>query len=29
MGDNLRQNIDLVNTKKDAIFVLQGKIFPS
>ena len=28
-GDNLRHNIDLVNTQNGAIFVLQGKIFPS
>ena len=28
-GDNLRHNVDLVNTKSGAIFVLQGKIFPS
>ena len=28
-GDNLRHNIDLVNTYNGAIFVLQGKIFPS
>ena len=28
-GDNLRHNIDLVDTLSGAIFGLQGKLFPS